>query len=44
MSQNAGLKQMQLYYFDNELESMNTIIYLAGDESPEGQKIIKEGE
>ena len=44
MSQNAGMKQMQLYYFDNELESINTIIYLAGDESLEGQKIVKDGE
>lgn len=39
----AQLKQMQLYFFDNELESMHAIIYLAGAESKEGRAIVPHG-
>ena len=43
MGKNAGLKQLQLYFFDCELESAGHVLYLAGASSAEGQAIIESG-
>ena len=43
MGVNTGIKQLQLYFFDNELEGISQIIYLAGADTTEGRAIVASG-
>ena len=43
LGSSSSLKQIQLYFFDCELEAISKILYLAECTSTEGQSIVAQG-